>query len=137
MLGGDYLLARASVALARLRHPLVVELISTVIEHLVKGEIMQLKPSLQCGQCEPDQSHYSARQQQSQGQGNARQQTAMAAVDNAQHDEGEDAVFVIVETNDNKQEPRAARFEHRAPRPPRQHAVGPIHPDLWRWRPLW
>ena len=81
VLGGDYLLARASVALARLRHPLVVELISTVIEHLVKGEIMQLKPSLQCGQCEPDQSHYSARQQQSQGQG---QMTAEAEAEASQ-----------------------------------------------------
>jgi hexaprenyl-diphosphate synthase len=48
VLGGDFLLARASVSLARLRHPIVVELISTVIEHLVKGEIMQLKPSWTC-----------------------------------------------------------------------------------------
>ena len=40
---GDYLLARASVALARLRNPDAIELLSIVIEHLVKGEIMQLK----------------------------------------------------------------------------------------------
>lgn len=46
ILAGDYLLARASVSLARLRDPLVTESISSIIEHLVKGEIMQLKPSL-------------------------------------------------------------------------------------------
>lgn len=45
ILGGDFLLSRASVSLARLRNPEVVELLSTVIEHLVKGEIMQMKPS--------------------------------------------------------------------------------------------
>jgi geranylgeranyl pyrophosphate synthase len=42
---GDFLLARASVALARLRDPYVTELLSLVIEHLVKGEIMQSKPA--------------------------------------------------------------------------------------------
>ena len=36
ILGGDYLLARASVALARLRNVRVVELLSLIIEHLVK-----------------------------------------------------------------------------------------------------
>ncbi len=41
---GDFLLARASVSLARLRDPYVTELLSLVIEHLVKGEIMQAKP---------------------------------------------------------------------------------------------
>lgn len=45
ILGGDFLLARASISLARLRNVQVVELISTIIEHLVKGEIMQMKPS--------------------------------------------------------------------------------------------
>lgn len=45
ILGGDFLLSRASVALARLRNLEVVELLSTVIEHLVKGEIMQMKPT--------------------------------------------------------------------------------------------
>lgn len=45
ILGGDFLLSRASVSLARLRNLEVVELLSTVIEHLVKGEIMQMKPS--------------------------------------------------------------------------------------------
>eukprot|EP00607_Mallomonas_marina_P006726 CAMPEP_0182438750 /NCGR_PEP_ID=MMETSP1167-20130531/85996_1 /TAXON_ID=2988 /ORGANISM="Mallomonas Sp, Strain CCMP3275" /LENGTH=415 /DNA_ID=CAMNT_0024632255 /DNA_START=80 /DNA_END=1327 /DNA_ORIENTATION=- len=44
ILGGDFLLSRASVALARLRNLDVVELLSLVIEHLVKGEIMQMKP---------------------------------------------------------------------------------------------
>lgn len=45
ILGGDFLLSRASVALARLRNTEVIELLSTVIEHLVKGEIMQMKTS--------------------------------------------------------------------------------------------
>lgn len=44
-MGGDFLLARASVALSRLRNLEVVELLSTVIEHLVKGEVMQMRPS--------------------------------------------------------------------------------------------
>mmetsp|Transcript_81999 Transcript_81999/g.163823 ORF Transcript_81999/g.163823 Transcript_81999/m.163823 type:complete len:566 (-) Transcript_81999:269-1966(-) len=43
ILAGDFLLARASVALARLRNVEVVELLSTVIEHLVKGEVMQMR----------------------------------------------------------------------------------------------
>lgn len=43
VLAGDFLLARSSVALARLRNLEAVELMSTVIEHLVKGEIMQMK----------------------------------------------------------------------------------------------
>lgn len=42
ILGGDFLLARASNALARLRNVDVVELLSVVIEHLVKGEVMQI-----------------------------------------------------------------------------------------------
>eukprot|EP01006_Ploeotia_vitrea_P057410 TRINITY_DN68176_c1_g1_i12.p1 TRINITY_DN68176_c1_g1~~TRINITY_DN68176_c1_g1_i12.p1 ORF type:complete len:481 (+),score=271.05 TRINITY_DN68176_c1_g1_i12:107-1444(+) len=45
ILGGDFLLARASVSLARLRSLEVVEIMSIVIENLVKGEVMQLKPS--------------------------------------------------------------------------------------------
>jgi len=44
ILAGDYLLARASIALARLRNVEVVEIMSTIIEHLVRGEVMQLKP---------------------------------------------------------------------------------------------
>lgn len=42
VLAGDFLLARASVALASLRNTEVVELLSQVLEHLVTGEIMQL-----------------------------------------------------------------------------------------------
>ena len=45
LLGGDFLLSRASISLARLRNLEVVELLSTVIEHLVKGEVMQMRPS--------------------------------------------------------------------------------------------
>uniref|UniRef100_A0AAV1VHL8 Uncharacterized protein n=1 Tax=Peronospora matthiolae TaxID=2874970 RepID=A0AAV1VHL8_9STRA len=43
VLAGDFLLARSSVLLARLRNLEAVELMSTSIEHLVKGEIMQMK----------------------------------------------------------------------------------------------
>ena len=43
ILAGDYLLARASICLARLRHVEVVETMSTIIEHLVRGEVMQLR----------------------------------------------------------------------------------------------
>merc|ERR1712038_636644 len=45
ILAGDYLLARASVFLARLRNVEVVETMSTIIEHLVRGEVMQMKGS--------------------------------------------------------------------------------------------
>ena len=43
VLAGDFLLARASVALARLRDVEVIELLATVIANLVEGEFMQLK----------------------------------------------------------------------------------------------
>lgn len=43
ILGGDFLLGRASVALARLRDNEVVELLATVIANLVEGEVMQMK----------------------------------------------------------------------------------------------
>ncbi|KPM40261.1 putative hexaprenyl pyrophosphate synthase, mitochondrial [Neonectria ditissima] len=43
VLAGDFLLGRASVALARLHNPEVVELLATVIANLVEGEFMQLK----------------------------------------------------------------------------------------------
>ena len=46
VLSGDFLLARASVCLARLRNVPCVELLSSVIEHLVKGEVMQLHVAL-------------------------------------------------------------------------------------------
>jgi len=45
VLAGDFLLARSSLSLARLRNIEVIEMLSTVIEHLVKGEIMQMKDS--------------------------------------------------------------------------------------------
>ena len=41
VLGGDFLLAKACLYTARLRNPDVVELVSTIIENLVEGEIMQ------------------------------------------------------------------------------------------------
>ena len=43
VLAGDFLLGRASVALARLRNSEVIELLATVIANLVEGEFMQLK----------------------------------------------------------------------------------------------
>eukprot|EP00945_MAST-04E_sp_MAST-4E-sp1_P008548 g8548.t1 len=43
ILAGDFLLARSSVCLARLRDVEVVELLANVIEHLVKGEVFQMK----------------------------------------------------------------------------------------------
>ncbi|WFD42243.1 tRNA dimethylallyltransferase [Malassezia psittaci] len=43
ILGGDFLLGRASIALARLRDPEVIELMSTVITNLVEGEVMQMR----------------------------------------------------------------------------------------------
>eukprot|EP00249_Psilotum_nudum_P006227 c19560_g1_i2 orf=136-1371(+) len=50
VLAGDFLLSRASVALASLKNTEVVELLSKVLEHLVTGEIMQLtsNPEEQC-----------------------------------------------------------------------------------------
>lgn len=58
ILGGDFLLGRASAALARLGDHEVTELIATVVANLVEGEIMQLRreerknspnPALQLG----------------------------------------------------------------------------------------
>jgi geranylgeranyl pyrophosphate synthase len=43
ILAGDYLLARASISLARLQNVDVVETMSTIIEHLVRGEVMQMR----------------------------------------------------------------------------------------------
>ncbi|KAK6908853.1 hexaprenyl-diphosphate synthase [Kwoniella mangroviensis CBS 10435] len=43
ILSGDFLLGRASIALARLGSREVVELLATVIANLVEGEVMQLK----------------------------------------------------------------------------------------------
>ncbi|PGH15284.1 hypothetical protein AJ80_05637 [Polytolypa hystricis UAMH7299] len=47
VLAGDFLLGRASVALARLRDPEVTELLATVIANLVEGEFMQLQNTAQ------------------------------------------------------------------------------------------
>lgn len=47
VLAGDYLLARASVLLARLRHFQVVEVMATALDALVQGEIMQARPKKQ------------------------------------------------------------------------------------------
>lgn len=46
ILAGDYLLARASICLARLRNVQVIETMSTIIEHLVRGEVMQMRGSM-------------------------------------------------------------------------------------------
>jgi geranylgeranyl pyrophosphate synthase len=43
VLAGDYLLARASVLLARLENTSVVQIMATALESLVSGEVMQLK----------------------------------------------------------------------------------------------
>lgn len=43
ILAGDFLLGRASVAIARIRNAEVIELLSTTIANLVEGEFMQLK----------------------------------------------------------------------------------------------
>ncbi|EKX50057.1 geranylgeranyl pyrophosphate synthase [Guillardia theta CCMP2712] len=43
VIAGDYLLARASVVLARLENTEVTEIMSTALESLVQGEIMQIK----------------------------------------------------------------------------------------------
>ena len=47
VLAGDFLLGRASVALARLRDAEVIELLATVIANLVEGEFLQLKNTAQ------------------------------------------------------------------------------------------
>ena len=47
VLGGDFMLARASIALARLRDPEVTELLSTGIANLVEGEFKQLRNTAQ------------------------------------------------------------------------------------------
>ncbi|OQR98334.1 hypothetical protein ACHHYP_08763 [Achlya hypogyna] len=53
ILAGDFLLARSSVCLARLRSLEAVELMSTAIEHLVKGEVMQMRHADKNGQISP------------------------------------------------------------------------------------
>ncbi len=43
MLAGDYLLARASVLLAKLDNVDVVQIMASALDSLVQGEIMQIK----------------------------------------------------------------------------------------------
>lgn len=49
ILAGDFLLGRASVAIARIRNAEVIELLSTTIANLVEGEFMQLKNTVMDG----------------------------------------------------------------------------------------
>ncbi|ETV88190.1 hypothetical protein H257_01501 [Aphanomyces astaci] len=53
ILAGDFLLARSSICLARLRSLEAVELMSTAIEHLVKGEVMQMRHADKGGTISP------------------------------------------------------------------------------------
>ena len=43
VLAGDFLLAKASVSLARLRNIQIVEMLANVIANLVEGEFMQIR----------------------------------------------------------------------------------------------
>ena len=43
ILEGYYLLDRASILLARLRYTEVVEIMSNIIKHMVRGEVMQMR----------------------------------------------------------------------------------------------
>ena len=49
ILAGDFLLGRASISLARLRNPEVIELLATVIANLIEGEFMQLENVMRRG----------------------------------------------------------------------------------------
>lgn len=59
VLGGDFLLGRASAALSRLGEPEVVELIASVIANLVEGEIMQLGAGAKPGAAHPAREHWN------------------------------------------------------------------------------
>ncbi|SPO22945.1 related to COQ1 - hexaprenyl pyrophosphate synthetase precursor [Ustilago trichophora] len=67
ILGGDFLLGRASVALARLRDAEVVELLATVIANLVEGEVMQLKSQAAESSSEPASKNTHANIWESEG----------------------------------------------------------------------
>lgn len=69
ILAGDFLLARASVSLAALRNTEIVELLSQVLEHLVSGEIMQVRA----------EGHAHARLRVREGGGATRRKTSTAA----------------------------------------------------------
>lgn len=60
ILAGDFLLSRASVALARLHNYEVVELIAEVISNLVEGEFMQLRHNLASAKQGTTQDHWDA-----------------------------------------------------------------------------
>lgn len=49
ILAGDFLLARASVSLASLRNPEAIMLMSQSLEHLVAGEILQVRVCMWVG----------------------------------------------------------------------------------------
>ena len=44
VLTGDYILARATGVLSTIGHPRVIKSMSSIVEDLVKGEVMQLTP---------------------------------------------------------------------------------------------
>ncbi|KAK0441112.1 isoprenoid synthase domain-containing protein [Armillaria borealis] len=50
VLGGNFILGRASAALARLGDPEVVELIASIISNLVEGEILQMQEGTSTGE---------------------------------------------------------------------------------------
>ncbi|ORX87171.1 terpenoid synthase [Basidiobolus meristosporus CBS 931.73] len=58
VLAGDFILARSSIALARLRNPEVTELLATVMEDLVDGELKQLKNTKQNDHERPELSTF-------------------------------------------------------------------------------
>ncbi|CAB66154.1 decaprenyl diphosphate synthase subunit Dps1 [Schizosaccharomyces pombe] len=58
ILAGNFILARASTAMARLRNPQVTELLATVIADLVRGEFLQLKNTMDPSSLEIKQSNF-------------------------------------------------------------------------------
>ncbi|KAK9763967.1 coq1 putative hexaprenyl diphosphate synthase, variant 2 [Basidiobolus ranarum] len=58
VLAGDFILARSSIALARLRNPEVTELLAKVMEDLVDGEVKQLKNTKQSDHEKPEMSTF-------------------------------------------------------------------------------
>ncbi|KAK9763484.1 coq1 putative hexaprenyl diphosphate synthase [Basidiobolus ranarum] len=58
VLAGDFILARTSIALARLRNPEVTELLAKVMEDLVDGEFKQLKNTKQGDHEKPNMSTF-------------------------------------------------------------------------------
>nr|BAA13926.1 unnamed protein product [Schizosaccharomyces pombe] len=58
ILAGNFILARASTVMARLRNPQVTELLATVIADLVRGEFLQLKNTMDPSSLEIKQSNF-------------------------------------------------------------------------------